>query len=417
MMSRIDKDIKSTAGNTLMLYIMAAAKLILPLLTMPYLTRVLSEESYGIFTYVRACMIYIQLIIDFGFMLSAVKDIVNTGDDRERIGYVCGHTYLAKTILIVVATLLMVLMCIFIPILRKNLIYSLLCFVAVALTAYLADFVFIGIERMRVITVIFLAARSVSVSLTFVLIKSDSDILLIPILDIAANVISVILGFYQTRREGIRIRICSIKAALLMLKESFFYFISNMATTAFSALSTLVIGLVITDLKEIAHWGVCIQIISAIQGLYSPITSGIYPHMIKKKSLAFIHKVLFIIMPIVLIGCIVSFVLSRTALLLVGGEDYVEAYRLLRCLIPILFFSFPAQLYGWTTLGAVGLVKETTASTVIAASIQVIGLVVLLIMEAMTLYSIAILKVAVEISLLAIRMFFTYKNKDKFALL
>ena len=62
--------------NTIMLYIMNIAKMVFPLLTLPYLTRVLSSDMYGLVSYVKNCMIYIQLLIDFGFIFSSVKDIV-----------------------------------------------------------------------------------------------------------------------------------------------------------------------------------------------------------------------------------------------------------------------------------------------------------------------------------------------------
>ena len=90
-------------GNTFMLYIMSFVKLVLPLVTMPYLTRVLSEESYGLISYVRSYMTYIQLFVDFGFILSSVKDIVKAGDDNKKIGTIAGNTFVAKSILCVAA--------------------------------------------------------------------------------------------------------------------------------------------------------------------------------------------------------------------------------------------------------------------------------------------------------------------------
>ena len=66
-----------------MLYGMSIAKIVFPLLTLPYLTRVLSVESYGVVSYVKAVMQYMQLVVDFGFMLSGTKDIVNAKNDHE----------------------------------------------------------------------------------------------------------------------------------------------------------------------------------------------------------------------------------------------------------------------------------------------------------------------------------------------
>ena len=76
---------KKVANNIIMLYGMSIAKIVFPLLTLPYLTRVLSVESYGVVSYVKAVMQYMQLVVDFGFMLSGTKDIVNAKNDHEKL--------------------------------------------------------------------------------------------------------------------------------------------------------------------------------------------------------------------------------------------------------------------------------------------------------------------------------------------
>ena len=136
--------------------------------------------------------------------------------------------------------------------------------------------------------------------------------------------------------------------------------------------------------------------------------------MIKEKNLAFIHKTLLIFMPIVIVGCIISYVFADFALLVVGGEKYVEASGLFRLMLPILFFSFPAQVYGWPTLGAIGKVKQTTASTMITAIAQVVGLGVLIALGKFTLPALVVLRFSTEALMMVIRMGITYKNRKCF---
>lgn len=400
-------------NNTIMLYVMSIAKLIFPLLTLPYLTRVLSEDAYGFVAYVKSCMTYIQLIIDFGFILSSVKDIVKAKNNDE-IGYITGNTFMAKAILSALSFAVLIVMCVFIDVLHINITYVILSFVAVAATAFLADFLFRGIEKMHYITYIFLISKSVSVFLTFVFVKGDSTIIWVPVLEILAHVVSIAITIIIVKKLQIKIRISSLKDCFKMIKESFVYFLSSVATTAFSALNTLLIGIYITDLAQVAHWSLCINIITSIQGLYAPICNGIYPHMIKERSLKFIHRVLAIFIPIVTAGCIFSFFFAETALLIVGGEKYTVAYPLFRWMIPILFFSFPAQLYGWPTLGAIGMAKQTTTSTIATAVVQVLAMVLLIITNNFTLTALAALRFSTEALLMLIRMWFVYRNRRMF---
>ena len=401
-------------GNTLMLYIMSFVKLILPLLTMPYLTRVLSEEAYGLTSYVRSYMTYMQLFIDFGFILSSVKDIVKAGEDKKAIGKISGNTIVAKSLLTVAAAVVMFFICVSMEVLRNNWLYVLLSFISVATTVFLLDFLFRGIEKMQYITFIFLITKSISTILTFVLVKNDDTIMWIPVLEIIAHIISVVISIGILKKLDIKLQVSGIRDCFEMIKDSFKYFLSNIATTAFSAFNTLIIGIYIKDMAVVAHWSLCLSMITSIQGLYGPICNGVYPHMIKEKSLKFIHKVLLLIMPIVACGCIFSFLIADKALLIVGGEIYVEAATLFRCMIPILFFSFPAQLYGWPTLGAIGKVKETTISTVVSAVVQIGGLFFLVAISQLNLITMALLRVFTEALLMIIRMSITYANRKSF---
>ena len=405
---------KAVINNTAMLYIMSIAKLILPLFTLPYLTRIFSEEAYGLVSYVKSCMTYMQILIDFGFILSSVKDIVYVQNDKKQIGEIIGNTFFAKFLLTIVASVALGFMMVFITILRGNSLFVILSFVAVAISIFFADFLFRGIEKMSFITMIYLVSKGVSVVLTFILVKSDAEILLVPILDIVANVISVLISFVVIRKLEIPIRFTGIKNCWLMIKDSFVFFLSTFATTAFSALNTVLIGIYIVDFTQVAYWSLCISIVSAIQGLYAPICNGIYPHMIKEKSLKFIHKVLILFMPLVTAGCIFCFFFAETALEIIGGEKYALASNLFRLMIPILFFSFPAQVYGWPTLGAIGKVRETTISTTIAAVVQVLGLLALILANAFTLTNLAILRFCTEALLMVVRMLITYKNRQAF---
>lgn len=61
-----------------MLYLMNIAKMVFPLLTLPYLTRVLSAETYATVTYVKAVMQYVHIILMLGFGNSATKEIIRT---------------------------------------------------------------------------------------------------------------------------------------------------------------------------------------------------------------------------------------------------------------------------------------------------------------------------------------------------
>lgn len=410
----MDKATKQTSKNTVMLYLLTFAKMIFPLVTLPYLTRILSTECYGVVAYVKACMTYMQIIVDFGFLLSGVKDIVESKGDNNKIGTIAGHIYGAKALLGISTLVLSVILSFALPLLRPYKLFVFLSTLAIFASAFLGDFLFRGIEKMHIITLSYVIMKGFSTALTFVFIHGEADILWIPILDIIGTVLAVVLTWIYTAKIRIPVRFNSIKYSFLLLKNSFVYFISQAATTAFAALNTLMVGIFIKDENSIAYWSVSLQLILAVQNLYNPIVNGIYPQMIREKNLTFIKKILLIFMPLITIGCVFCFFAAEWILVIVSGEEYRAAANVFRYLVPVLFVSFPAMILGWPTLGPIEKSKQVSASTIITAIMQAIGLVFLIAIGHFTIVNIAILRTITETFMLIIRGIFILRYRKLF---
>lgn len=81
--------------------------------------------------------------------------------------------------------------------------------------------------------------RAIAAILTFVVVKSDNDMIWIPCLDIIGSILAVILVFIEMKKRGIGIKVTGLKNAFQKLKDSAIFFLSNMATTTFTALNIL----------------------------------------------------------------------------------------------------------------------------------------------------------------------------------
>lgn len=145
-------------NNVTMLYIMNITQLILPLVTLPYLTRILSVNSYGVVSYVKNIMAYVTLTIEFGFLLSGTRDIANarTNDETNQI---LGNVITSKIILTFLSFITLLVMIFSIKMLRNYPLFTILMFIPQFLSIFLFDFYFRGIERMQVITIRFLIMR------------------------------------------------------------------------------------------------------------------------------------------------------------------------------------------------------------------------------------------------------------------
>jgi PST family polysaccharide transporter len=397
-----------------MLYLLTAAKTIFPLLTLPYLARVLSVDCYGTVSYVKAVVGYAQIIVDFGFILSAVKEIVEVQNNKDEISKVVGSTVISRLMLALVAFVVILAVSNGIVILRNNWLYVCIALLTPVMSSFLLDFLFRGIEKMHIVTIIFVIMKTISVGLTFIFVKNDSHILLIPIFDVISSLIAVLLNWMYAKKFGYRVIFTSLKCCFEKIKNSFGYFANSIASTAFGALNTVILGVFMTDMEQIAYWSVCMQIVGAVQNMYTPIANGIYPYMIKSKDLKLIKNILVIFTPIIMAGTAICYAISPIVLTIVAGEKYVGATPILRMLLPIIIMSFPVAILGWPALGAINTVKQTTISTILGAATQGLGLLVLLLFNNFTIINIAILRNISEFVMLFTRSGFLYKHRRLF---
>lgn len=156
------------------------------------------------------------------------------------------------------------------------------------------------------------------------------------------------------------------------------------------------------------------QIVGSIQACYSPISDGVYPEMIRSKNFDIMKKILKFFVPIVFIGCVISYLCAGLGMYLLGGEDYIVAAPVFRLLIPCLFFGFLSMMFGWPTLGAIEKTRETTITTVVSVCFHIIMLIALIVMDSFTLINIAIIRSLTDVCLFLMRYMYYRKYRYLF---
>ncbi len=129
---------------------------------MPYQTRIMGAEIFGKLNVAAAIMMYFQLLMDFGFILSAVAKISRHRDDPQVLSKVLTCVTWAKALFFAVS-LLVVELCIS-PGLEDNSMRLMYFFylLATGTNSFLPDYMYKGLERMSIITV-----RTVLIKLFF----------------------------------------------------------------------------------------------------------------------------------------------------------------------------------------------------------------------------------------------------------
>lgn len=398
---------KTLRMNAFYLYIMTAAKFLLPLLITVCLTRRLGKDNYGIISYQTWVMVYFIMLFDFGFNFSSTKRISCNRDNKEIVNSVIASVYTAKIILVGVGFVILLIMTAFIDLLKANLALTFLYYLSTAVQIFVPDFLYRGIEQMQAITKRYLIAKTISAAAIVLAVRGEKQILLVPVFYFVGTLAAAVYtNLHMTKKLGFKFSLSGIKDAIKELKESLVYFASTFTTTALSGTNTFIMGVVKMPEADIALWGVAFQVITAITSMYDPITTSLYPHVAAKKDYKTVLKVSAVLTPLVAVGCALVYFLADFVVLILAGKEYMEAATVLRCLVPLALFAFVAQMMGFPLLGAVGKQAQVTASTVISAVFHLIGMGVLIAAGVFTLYSLSALRVVSEFVLMAVRIGF-----------
>lgn len=392
--------------NTAWQYGLQIIKYLFPLITLPYLTRILAPEGYAFYAYVVSFMSFAQVFVDFGFNLSGTKRIARACSVNEE-NRVIGAVTEARLLLCVIAGVVVMIVASFLPLTQGNLPYVFLAFVAVCGKGLVPDFLFQGHENMGPITTRFLVSKSISTIFTFVLVHSMANIMWVPVLDIISNGVALAWSFAAAKRSfGTTFERVTLHEALLELKTSGLYCFSNMAASVFSGFTTLLIGVVVTDAAQVAYWSLSMTAVSAVQSLYTPIVNSLYPHMVNTGDYRFARKLSLLALPAVLVGTVAFCLLSKFIMHVLGGEQYLVGSWVPVWVSPLLVFSFFGMLFGWPVLGSVGKVAEVTKSTVVSALFCIAALLFVSFVGIADLHAICVIRCLTEALLFGIRFYY-----------
>lgn len=398
---------KTFAKNTFFLYIMTGAKFVLPLIITACLTRRLGPDAYGVISYLTPVMGYFILLFDFGFNFSATKKIAQHRADPVLIEKTIAAVYTAKILLVLAGFLPLMLLLLCIDLLRQYVLLTVLYYLSTAAQIFIPDFLYRGLEKMEGVTTRYILAKLITAVLIFLAVRDDGGLILVPLAYLIGTVAAALhTNHHMVKKLGYRVALGGLREAAAELRESGIYFVSTFASTALSVTSTFVMGIVGMPTAQIAYWGVAFQVVQAVQAMYDPITTSIYPHVAGKRDHKFVLRITLCLLPLVAVGCVLLYCLAGLAVKIIAGSAYLAAVPVLQALTPMLLFSFVAQMLGFPLLGALGRERQASFTTLVAAGAQILGLVGLALSHHFTLLSLALLRNVTELIFMILRIYF-----------
>ena len=407
----INKKKKTLLKNTVMLYILTFSTYLLSFIVVPYETRVLGPDKYGLLGVTTAVMVYFQLVIDFGFLLSATEEVSLYRSDKKKLSEIFTCVTIDKLLLSFASFIVLFGICGFINQWRENMLFFVLFFLATAVNSMIPDYLYRGIEKMEAITFRTVLVKVFFTVMVFFLVKKPEDYLLIPLLQLTGNLIALIAAFIHLK---VKIKVffcrCKFKAVWERLRTSATFFLSRIATTVYTVTNTVVLDLFFKG-SVTAYYSTADKLVVTAKSGLSPISDSLYPYMVKNRDFQMAKKLLLFLEPIIILGCAILFIWAEPLCKWLFGAEYGATGNALRAMLPIVIMTLPSYILGFPVLGVMGLKNQVNFSVIIGAIIHAIDLFILLITGCLNLISLGIAASIAEGIILTYRVVVLIKNR------
>ena len=229
-------------GDTLWLMLLQGLNYLAPLLVWPYLMTVLGAEQFGCISFAIAANQYLMIIVDFGFNFSSTKGIALAKENQESINRLFSETLVAKLLLLAGAFVLL-LVIVAIPKFRIYAQTSLILFSMVVCSALTCVWLFQGLGKIRIVSIINCVSKIAILPLTFVLVRTSNDTLVAAYILGGVYVVSAILSLLLIRLQRLaRLVAITWSGIKAILKDSFPIFVSNAASSIYAMLFVVILG-------------------------------------------------------------------------------------------------------------------------------------------------------------------------------
>jgi len=327
---------KKLLSNFFSMSILQLFNFIIPIIIFPYLIKIIGIKYYGLLSFANATIFYFNVLVDYGFNLTATREISINRDNKEKLIEIFSSVMIIKFILISFSFFLLYLLIIFFNKFSQHKLIYFLMFGNVIGQALFPQWLFLGIEKMKYITYINIFSKFIYLISIFIFITKSSDYWKVPLLTSISLIISGIISIYFIRKKfGIHLKIQKIHTIKMYFKNSWNIFIVNFLPNLYNNFSIFFLGFFVS-LTELGFFSFAKKIVDIFNSILYVIRDVSYPFLIKNTNK--INTISKFIIYIGLVLSIIIIVISLFVLPVLFDEKimYSLKYLLILSISPLL---------------------------------------------------------------------------------
>ncbi|WP_446470086.1 oligosaccharide flippase family protein [Xenorhabdus stockiae] len=354
--------------NSFLLGIIHLLDLLLPIILIPYLTRILSPESFGLLIVCISIYSIANILTDFGFSVSSPYLISKNKKNNNYINSYLSNVLFLKSILLIIAITIIIIyfhisyqwkeVSFTTIILLGGIIFSL---------SFQIQWFFLGLEKMKIITIMASLCKFSYFFLILSIVPIWKSVNSVLFCTLTSNMMALFFYVKYIKKEGYTYQKPDKNNVITIFKENLGFFISRLSVSASTAFNGIVVGSFL-GVYSAALYGTAEKVYNAAIGIIIPISNSIYPYMTRTKNAKLLLQIAIFLSLSSILFCF--FISNYTPFIFstLFGESYRSAYEIFNIFLILIPINIMSILYGYP---AFSIIEKTNIPnhTVIISSI------------------------------------------------
>lgn len=370
---------KSLKLNFIMNAMLTMSSFIFPLITFPYVSRVLGPGGTGRVDFATSLIAYFLMFAQLGIPTYGVRACAKVRDDKHLLTKTAQELLIINLVMSVISYAVLFLGLIFVPVLREDRLLYLVVSLTIIFSTIGMEWLYKALEQYTYITIRSILFKFVSLAAMFLLVRQKDDYVIYGGITILASSASYLMNFFHARKY-IGLRPVGGYEFSPHLKAVMVFFAMACATTVYTNLDKVMLGVMISpDSVYVGYYGASARIKSILVGIVTSLGTVLLPRAsyyvehgqmdefrrISRKALNF---VIMAATPLMLYFIF----FARQGILLLSGEEYLGAVLPMQIIMPTLLFIGLTNILGIQILVPTGREKMVLYSVIVGAAVDVV---------------------------------------------
>ena len=253
------------------------SRVIFPLITAPYISRVLEPDGIGLFNFANTYAGYFALFAMLGIPTYGIREVAKIHDDKSKLSKLVSELISVSFIATSIVTLVYVASIFLIGQLDENRVLFLVAGFLLYFAPFRIDWFYSGLEQFKYITLRTIIIRIASIVCMFVFVRTKSDLLIYVILNVCGTICGDVWNYMKLLRSGItpRLTFVGLKKHLSPL---FILFASSIAISIYTILDTLMLGFM-TNYQQVGYYNNATHSFKAVLMIVTSLSAVMIPKM------------------------------------------------------------------------------------------------------------------------------------------